>query len=113
MPSSSTRGRRSNKTRWHLLSVSLCGLFLFGFCVFHGIHQSDARFDMEIASALALAFLGIYSGIYAFKHAHRRQRVIVALALALIISSLVTSFFLGNVSESPPVPRSPPDWGHE
>jgi peptidoglycan/LPS O-acetylase OafA/YrhL len=102
------RRHRRLRLRLHLLCVSVAGLLLFPFCVFHGINKSDAFYSTELAVAWIVALGGGYSGIRAFKRGGRSQRIIVLIALALIGSSVATITLLNRAPEfSLPRPSSP------
>ena len=99
---------RRLRLRLHLLCVSVVGLLLFFFCVFHGINKSDAFYSTELAIAWIVALGGGYSGVRAFKRGGRSQRIIVLIALALIGSSLATMTFLNRAPEfTLPGPSAP------
>ena len=98
------RGSKRGRMRRHLLGALASGLGLFGFSVFHGINTSDTFYRTELLAAWSLAALGFYSGLRAFQRGRHRQRSLAALALALILSSLLVVTLLNRT----PDPMSPP-----
>lgn len=111
MSRSVTYGHRRWKRRGPLVFVFFCGLLLFGFYAFHGINKSDDLYALEMVVAWALALSGIYFGIRTYRRGNASQRVAVAAALALIISSMVIITLFGSYSDSPPSIPQPSDPG--
>src|SRR4051794_1059277 len=111
---SSGRPKRTRKSlRWTLrlqvFCALACGVLLFAFSVWHGIQISDVYYTMELAVAWSLAALGVCSALYVLKRGHRKQRLAMVLALALIGVSLGVVTLL-NRTPDPTLPSSrPPD----
>lgn len=97
------------RIRFHILSACTCGLLLFAFCVWHGINKSDTYYATELSVAWGLALLGCYSAIYVLKRGHRKQRVAVVTAIALIVSSMATVSFLNHTPDPSVAPPRPLD----
>ena len=105
MPHTRTRIRR---LIWLVVSSAIAyGLLLFGFCVLHGLNESDPFYRSEWIGAWSLAVLGIASAIYGIKHGRRRQRLVAIIALALIASSIpVLTLLKRSPASPPPLPQA-------
>ena len=99
-------------TRWTSLAfVFFCGLTLFGFYAFHGIHKSDPQYGLEITGAWILTLSGLYIGIRTYRRGNSIQRRAVAAALAILISSMVMILLFSSYSDAPPSIPQPSDPG--
>src|SRR4051812_3183577 len=112
MPSTQHHRTRSShrwRVRLHLAWSCIGGILLFGFSVLHGINSSDADYMMELIVAWGAAALGLYSGIYVLKRGHRKQRIMAAIALAVIGSSMAVVTLLNRTPEPAALPPRPAD----
>ena len=107
MPRTSTHAQRRLKKRVALLVVCLSSLLLFGFAGFYGLNKSDSLYGEEMISVWCLALVGGCLGLRTFKRGHRLERMTIAVALAIIVSSIVIITFFNGGSDSPPLPLQP------
>ena len=105
------RGSHRERVRRHLLGAWAGGLGLFGFSVFHGFNASDSFYRTELIAAWSVAALGFYFGLRAFQRGRHRQRSLAAVALALIISSLLVVTLLNRTPDPMSAPPRAADFG--